>query len=381
MEVLNSNFESGLDQVSDEMLKYIGITNLDFRTSLSKDDLEEVQRMLFSINTLMHVTFRDGVNVNDIENIKHVLELSPMCDDKKIEKMILRENTPMEIKELLAMPYMNPETWNISYEVKDGTYMITTLPNYRVMEEYINIVLSCVKEGMTPLEKIKEVYDFVKLLNYDENGSNRIPDIIITRKTGSLGYNLLFSEILKRVGINSYIGEISRGSKIENVTIIDVCDQKYNADGIYVFDPASDSIPKELYKSDAIRKVNYNFFCLSLSEVVNTKDNDRLLGILALLNSDSLEFSSRKILDKDKKKLEKLFNYSYEEIFERVKKTKIIDSNILIDFFVSHVHEDDFLGLNRNIKELLSNNYYLRKSEIFNDDNDKGISKVNVHDV
>ena len=148
---MNSNFESGLDKVSDEMLKYIGITNLDFRTSLSKDDLEEVQRMLFSINTLMQVTFRDGVNVNDIENIKHVLELSPMCDDKKIEKMILRENTPIEVKELLSMPYMNPETWHISYEVKDGTYMITTLPNYRVMEEYINIVLSCVKEDMTPL--------------------------------------------------------------------------------------------------------------------------------------------------------------------------------------------------------------------------------------
>ena len=57
---MNDNFESSLGQVSEEMLKYIGVTNLDFRTSLSKDDLEEVQRLLFSMNTLMQVTFKDG---------------------------------------------------------------------------------------------------------------------------------------------------------------------------------------------------------------------------------------------------------------------------------------------------------------------------------
>ena len=92
---MNNNFESSLGKVSEEMLKYIGVTNLDFRTSLSKDDLEEVQRMLFSINTLVQVTFKDAVNVNDIENVKHLIELSPMCDDKKIEKMILKKNDPV----------------------------------------------------------------------------------------------------------------------------------------------------------------------------------------------------------------------------------------------------------------------------------------------
>ena len=380
---MNNSFDFNLDTISDEMLKYIGVTNLDFRTSLSKDELEEVQRMLFSINTLMQVTFRDDVNISDIENIKHVIELSPMCDDKKIEKMVLRENNSVEVKKLLSMPYVNPETWHLSYEIKDGTYMITTLPNYRVMEEYINVVLSCVKEEMTPIEKIKEIYDFVKLLDYDENGSNRIPDIIISRKADSLGYNLLFSEILKRVGISSYIGEISRNSKKEYITLIDVKDEKYGADGIYVFDPSSDSIPKELYKSDAIRKVNYNFFGLTLDEVVNTKDDDKLLGIVALLNNESLEFSNRKALDKDKKKLENALGYPYEELFEKVKKTKKIDVNVLIDFFVSSVHEEDFFGLNRNIKDLLNSNYFLRRSEIFNDDNDRGIgvTKVNVHDV
>jgi len=380
VEVLNNNFESDLGKVSEEMLKYVGITNLDFRTSLSKDDLEEVKRMLFSINTLLQVSFKDGVKVSDIENIKHILELSPMCNDSKIEKMILRDNTPEDIKKILSIPYLNPDTWHISYQVKDGTYMITTLPNYRVMEEYINIVLSCVKDDMSILEKVKEVYDFVKLLEFDENGSTRIPDIIIQRKTNSFGFNLLFSEILKRIGIFSYIGEISRDSNIEYITLLDIKDDKYNINGMYIFDPASDSIPKELYKSDAIRKINYNFFGLTLNEIVNTKYNDKLIGTLSILSSDSLEFSHRKIDVKDKKKIEDIFGYSYDKVYERIKKTEKIKDNKLLELFISTIHEDDFLGLNRNINDLLTNNYFLRKNEMFKEEKNC-INKVNIHDI
>lgn len=375
------NFESNLDTVSEEMLKYVGITNLDFRTSLSEDDLDEVKRMLFSINTLMQVTFKDGVRVSDIQNIKYILELSTMCDDKNIEKMILRKNTPEEVKEILAMPFLNPDTWHISYEVKDGTYMITTLPNYRIMEEYINIVLSCVKEDMSPLEKIKEVYDFVKLLEYDEKGSCRTPDIVKNRKTNSLGFNSLFKDILKRIGFNSYVEKVLRDGKEEYVTLIDIVDEKYDADGIYVFDPASDSIPKEMYKSDAIRKVNYNYFCLTLDKVIDTNFDDRLGDLLSLLNSDSLEFAKRKIDTKDKKNLESCFNYSFDEIYERVKKGKNISEEVLLNLFISTYHTEDFLGLNRDVSELIRNSYTLRKKEIFKEDIDEEIKKVNIHDI
>lgn len=381
MEVLDNNFESNLENVSEEMLKYVGITNMDFRTALSEDDLEEVKRMLCSINTLMQVTFKDGVRVKDIENIKHVLELSPMCNDSKVEKMILRSNTPEEVKELLAMPFLNPDTWHLSYQIKDGTYMITTLPNYRIMEEYINIVLSCVKDEMSILEKIKEVYDFIKLLEFDENGSTRIPDIIINRKTNSLGFSLLFSEILKRIGINSYISEVDRENKREYITLIDIEDEKYGATGIYCFDPASDSIPRDVYKSDAIRKVNYNYFALTLDQVVDTKFADKLGNTLALLVADSLEFSSRKIDSKTKKKLEEVFDCCYYDLYEKIKKTKRIDEEKLLNLFISTVHDEDFLGLNRNVNELLRNNYTLRKKEIFNCDSSGEIKTISIHDI
>ena len=375
------NFESNLDTIGEEMLRYVGITNLDFRTSLSEDDLDEVKRMLFSINTLMQVTFKDGVRVSDIENIKHILELSTMCDDKKVEKMILRNNTPSEVKEILAMPFLNPDTWNISYDVKDGTYMITTLPNYRVMEEYINIVLSCVKDDMSCLEKIKEVYDFVKLLEYDENGSSRTPDIVKNRKTNSLGFNSLFKEILNRIGISSYVEKVVRDDKEEYVTLVDVDDDKYDVYGIYVFDPASDSIPKEMYKSDAIRKVNYNYFCLLLDEVTNTNFDDRLGDVLNLLNSESLEFTCRKMDSKEKRKLETSFGYSFDEIHERVKKAKKVSEERLLDLFISTYHTEDFLGLNRDVSDLIRNSYTLRKKEIFKDDIEEEIKKVNINDI
>lgn len=378
---MNDNFESSLGQVSEEMLKYIGVTNLDFRTSLSKDDLEEVKRLLFSMNTLMQVTFKDGVNVEDVENVKHLIELSPMCDDRKIEKMILKKNNPVEIKKLLAMPFVNPDTWHIAYDVKDETYMITTLPNYRVMEEYINIVLSCINDDMTLLEKIKEVYDFVKLLEYDINGSYRIPDITNSRKTNSLGFNLIFKEILNRIGINSYVGEISRSGVLEYLTIIDIEDSKYELSGIYVFDPSSDSIPKEMYKSDAIRKVNYNFFCLTLSQIINTKEEDKLLGVLNLLNGDSLEYFSRKIDSKEKKNLEESFACDYKKVFERVKNTKKFNEDKLLEFLINTIHKEDFLGLNRNISDLLSNNYTLRKKELFKEEKKIELDKISIHDI
>jgi len=378
---LDNKFESGLEKINDEMLRYIGVTNLDFRTSLSKRDLDEIQKLIFSINTLMQVTFRDDVGVNDIEDIKHMLELSPMCDDKKIEKLILKKYSPLEVKKLLSMPYMNPDTWNIAYDIKDGTYLLTTLPNYRVMEEYINVVLACVKEDMSQLEKIKEVYDFVKLLEYDKTGSNRIPDIISSRKADSLGFNLLFSEILKRFGIKSYIGEIFRDSKKEYITLIDILDEKYDISGIYTFDPSSDSVDKNLYKSDAIRKINYNFFCLSLDKITDTKENDKLFGVLSLLNSESFDYFDRKLLDRDKKRLEESFGYSYDVLYEKVKKTNVVDDNILLNLFISNIHEEDFLGLNRNVEELLSNNYYLRKKDLFNIKEDNNVNRVNLHDV
>ena len=88
------SFESDLGTIDEELLKYIGITNLDFSTPLTADTLEEVKKMLFSINTIVQVTFRDQVQVKDIETIKYVLELSPMITDSSVEKLILRDNNP-----------------------------------------------------------------------------------------------------------------------------------------------------------------------------------------------------------------------------------------------------------------------------------------------
>ena len=376
---MDYNFESSLDDLDDETLKYVGVTHIDFKTHLSPKELVEVQDIIFSINTLIQITFKDGTEVSDIENIKHLIELSPICDDKKIEKLILRRNSVQDIKKILAMPYENPDTWHIAYEINKDNYTLTTLPNYRILEEYIDIVLSCVKQDMSPLEKIKEVYDFIKLLELDKDGSSHIPDIVKKRRTNNLGFSLLFSKILERLGIKSFIGKIERDGKTEYISIISIEDEKYDASGIYAFDPASDSLPKNVYKSDAIRKISYNFFGLRLEEMQNTKENDKLMGTLSLLVSDSFDFSKRKIIPKEKEKLESIFNITLDILFDRIKKTKKIKDEKLVELFLSTIHKEDFLGLNRNIEELLKNNYYLRKKEIFNEEEKR--EEINIHDV
>lgn len=377
---MDYSFESGLDKLNDEALKYVGVTNLDFKTHLSKDELVEVQNLIFSINTLLQVTFKDGTGICDIEDVKHMIELSPMCDDKKIEKLILRKNTREELKKILSMPYQNPNSWHIAYDIKENNYMLTTIPNYRIMEEYIDIVLSCVKDDMSPLEKIKEIYDFVKLLDLKDKGSSRLPDVIRTRIADNLGFSLLLKELLNRIGISSYVAEINRSQK-ENIIIAYVKDEKYHLNGLYVFDPASDSIPKAPYNSEAIRKVNYNFFAIPLYDIENTKDQDKLMGITKFLVSDSLDYAERQIDQKERKNLEKNLCKKYDELFAIVKKTKRITDEKKLDLIISTLHQEDFLGINRNIEELIKNNYYLRKKEIFNEDNDSEMPVVIIHDV
>jgi hypothetical protein len=168
---------------------------------------------------------------------------------------------------------------------------------------------------------------------------------------------------------------------LEYLTIIDIEDSKYELSGIYVFDPSSDSIPKEMYKSDAIRKVNYNFFGLTLNQITNTKEEDKLLGVLNLLNGDSLEYFSRKIDSKEKKNLEESFGYDYKKIFERVKNTKKFKEDKLLEFLISTIHKEDFLGLNRNISDLLSNNYILRKKELFKEEKAIELDMISIHDI
>lgn len=378
---MDHSFQQNLGGIDEEMLKYIGVTNLDFRTNLSEDDLNEVQKILFSINTLMQVTFKDGVSVENIEKIKHMIELSPTCNDKKIEKMILKKNDSSDITKILALSFLNPDTWSIAYQIKDSSYMITSLPNYKMMEEYINIVLSCIKDSMSDLEKIKEVYDFVKLLEFDINGSSRLPDIIKTRKTNSLGFNLLFKEILDRLGFNSCIGEVLRENNIDYITIVEIEDKKYNVNGIYLFDSLSDSLPKELYKSNAIRKINYNFFGLTLNQLKNTNDMDKLLGILDLFTIDSFDYFNRKLDDKNKKMLEENFKCGCFDLFRKIKNTRLISDETLFNLIFSNIHMEDFLDLNRNVEELIKNNYNLRKKEIFHSIESADLLKISVHDI
>ena len=377
---MENGFESDLGTIDEELLKYVGITNLDLSTPLSTDTLEEIKKMVFSVNTLVQVTFRDKILVKDIETIKHVLELSPMINDSSVEKLVLRDNSKEEVKELLSFSYQNPDSWKLSYNYKDGTYQITSLPNYRVMEEYINIVISSIDKSLSPLEKIKEVYDFVKLLDLSNSSSDRLPDIIKTRKTNSLGFNNLFKEILSRMGINTYIVPIKREGT-EYVSMIYIEDSKYDADGFYFFDPASDSLPKSLYKNEAFRKINYNFFALTINQILNTiNGKDKFLGAIENFTSSSYDYVLRKIRDIDRVELEHIFNMDLLGIYSLSLKTKKIKEDKLLNLLINTLHKEDFITMDRNIEQLIISNYRLRKEDLFKKEREESTS-LNIHDI
>ncbi len=377
---MENGFESDLGTIDEELLKYVGITNLDFSTPLTSEALDEVKKMVVSFNTLAQVTFRDKVGINDIENIKHILELSPMINDCNVEKLILRNNSPEDVKQLLSFPYENPDSWELSYSFKDGAYQITSLPNYRKMEEYIGIVISSISKSLSPLEKIKEVYDFVKLLDLSITSSDRLPDIIRTRQTNYLGFNNLFKEILSRMDIPVYIVPIKR-EDIEYVSMIYIEDTKYEIDGFYFFDPASDSLPKSLYKNEAFRKINYNFFALNIYQVLNTRSgHDKYLGSLEYFTNSTYDYVLRKIKVEDKEELESIFKMDLLGIYSLALKTKKIKEESLLNLIIKTLHKEDFMTLDRNIEQLIISNYKLRKEDLFKEDDEES-STINIHDI
>lgn len=377
---MENSFESDLE-FNDEILKYVGITNLDFDTPLTTESLDKVKKLIFSVNTIAQVVFRDDIRIDDIEHIKHILELSPMIRDEYVEKLILRKNSKEELKRLLSMPYENPSSWALSYEVNNGNFQLTSLPDYRKMEEYINVVLSCIKSDYSQIEKIKEVYDFIKLLDLDSSASSRLPDIISTRKTSSLGYNLLFKEILKRIDINVYIGKIKRNNKTDYISLIYIDDSKYNIKGFYICDPVTDSVPKRMYKNEVFRKINYNFFLVTLKDLISVKESDdNYIETLSLFLDTSYDYLNRHISRQELNNLESTFNMKLDVIYEGILNTPRIKEDVILNIITSTYHKEDFITIDRDPVTLIRDNYLLRQKEIF-DFREDSDNQLIIHDI
>jgi len=360
------------------------VSNLSFEHPLSNNELIELKNLLSSPIALSQIYFKDTVDIRTIETVKLMLEAFPNINDAAIEKYIMKDLNESEKEQLINMNFLNIETWNIAYSKKGNQYSMTSLIKYRTMEEWYKNILQEI-ENDTPLDKICYLYDKVKMFEYsDDPKYSGLPEIICEGRANSKGYNLIFSELLSRSGIKSTIGNVSKENYI-SLVIVD--DGEYKINGIYIFDPSMDTIYKGQYKNNLARRMNYNFFGLTISQIQQLYDKKNMQEFLKVLSSeDDMEYNHRMYLTKVKdvndiiQNIETNMGMSFDNIYGLVKTTATIPENKIINVITKTLDRYPDNIFNKDLlTKAIHDNYNTRNSELFTNKHVKKMSKVDTN--
>lgn len=366
----------------------IMMSNLSFDHPLSNIELMELQNMILSGIPVAQIYFKDDVDIDTIEKVKLLLEGFPNINDELIEKYIMRDINDSEKEKLINMNFSNIDSWNVSYAREGNRYSITSISKYRKIEEWFNTVLyDANNSNLSQLDKVCFLYDKVKMLEFDTNAKyDRIPEIISDGKATTYGYNLLFKELLSRCGIPSVIGKISNKDENNYITFANINDKDYNIDGIYGFDPSMDTIFKDQYKNNLARKMNYNFFALTIEKVKKVYQKRNMQDFLKVLASDDItEFNhwinlyEMKYSNEKMKEIEDVFCMSIVDMYNKVVNTFEIPHNLIINVVTKSVEKYPNGIIDKELlTKVISDNYNARNEELFTNKYVKKMYKVDI---
>lgn len=363
-----------------ELSLYFDVQNLSIDHSLSLDEIEKYKDLIFSPNSISQIYFKKGTDKESVELVKNLLSISDYVVDENVEKYVLVDMDKKELEDFLNSSYENPLTWSLPYENNNSSFSMVDIPMYRVLVSYIK---SLENENLSPLEMVMKVYDRVKMFDYSsETEERKLPDIIRTRTANQKEYNELFSYILNYMGFKTFIGTVkSKDGRTSLITLVDIKDSKHQTDGIYLFDPSMDSLSKEDYKDEEIRKMNYNFFGLNVCLINKSKYEDTLSNVLALIALDNYDYSYDKInttenkeLLKEIKNILKDFNLSYKELYERIRSSISIDCDKIVE--VNNIIKPVDPEIEKRRSHFIRENYKLRKKELFESDFEEELANI-----
>ena len=330
--------------------------------SLLSEEIEVYKSLIFSPNNITQIYFKDKCDLKTVLLIKNLLTISDYIDNSEIEKFMLLNLNDDEINSLINMSFKNPEKWNLPYLVLNDDFYLTNIPNLRLINTFIN---NFKDSDLSPLEVVMKVYDKVKEINYDDNSKYNIPEILKNNSASSSGFNQLFTFCLNKLGYKTYLGEINMDSD-SLISLVEIKDDKYGIDGIYLFDPSMDSLPHDKYKKD-IRGINYNYFGLNLFSLNNLNYDFKFKKVLSLLSIENYDYAKEKesickdkdIL-KDEESITRAFSLSFEELYNKLKRSKSIGIDTIV-----MVNDRLYPEKNEKYNEYLKYNYNSRKDELF----------------
>lgn len=363
-----------------ELSLYFDVQNLSIDHSLSLDEIEEYKDLIFSPNSISQIYFKKGTDKESVELVKNLLSISDYIIDQNVEKYVLVDMDKKELEDFLNSSYENPSSWSLPYENNNSSFSMVDIPMFRVLVSYIK---SLENENLSPLEMVMKVYDRVKMFDYSsETEERKLPDIIRTRTANQKEYNELFAYILNYMGFKTFIGTVkSKDGKTSLITLVDIKDSKHQIDGIYLFDPSMDSLSKEDYKDEEIRKMNYNFFGLNVCLINKSKYEDTLSNVLALIALDNYDYSYDKINTTENKELLKeiknilnAFNISYKELYERIRSSMSIDCDKIVE--VNNIIKPVDPEIEKRRSHFIKENYKLRKKELFESDFEEELANI-----
>lgn len=365
---------------SDNLSLYFDVQNLSIDHSLSLDEIDKYKDLIFSPNSISQIYFKKGTDKESIEVIKNLLSISDYINDENVEKFVLIDMDKEELESFLNSSYENPSSWSLPYENNNISFTMIDIPMYRVLVSYIK---SLENNDLSPLEMVMKVYDNVKMFDYVvEKDERTLPSVVLRKSANQKEYNELFSYILNYMGFKTFVGTIkSRDGKTSYVTLVDIKDEKHEIDGIYLFDPSMDTLSKEEYKDDEIRRINYNFFGLNTSMINKSKYEDRLSNVLGLIALDNYDYSYQKVnstenkeLLKEIKSLLKAFNLPYKEVYERIRNSISIDCEKIAE--VNGIIKTTTPELAEKNAMIIRENYKLRKKELFESDFEEELANI-----
>ena len=362
------------DSVLENEIRYEtdqSIESLTFEHPLTMEEKEKVVYDLLDISSLKQVYFIGDVDVKTIDLVRFMLEFSKDIDDSEIEKTILVKDVSRIATEVIDMPFNNPDTWYMTFVNNGNSYDLITIPRYRMMESYFKEVISLL-DGLSVCEKVLRIYDIVKLMeSVDKNKQYEyLPDIIENGAANNNGCNVLFNALLSRTSINSYVGEVKSASGNRFITLVDIKDDKYFIDGMYLFDPSIINIGNGRY-SDEERILNYDFFGIEIMDIDRTKADFKLEGILEALSIREHDFSNERSnhINNDKVSLEEAFHSDFFSIHNRCHSGSRLDLDKIVEVF-SNVYEESDGEKEVSYTSLIRDTYSDRHNELFNNSDD-----------
>ncbi len=370
------NFEE-----ENDFVEFFDIQNLYFDHPLSIQELEELKTVVLGYNNLNQIYFKGTCDLISIERVKNLLLISSTTDDSKIEKIVTCNLNDSDYSNLINSNFENPSTWSVSYYNDGNNYMVDTIPKVREFDSYVEKIKNLViKEELTPLERVFRIYDIVKLIEFDNSlTDDSLSTIVNTNKSNVDGYNKLFSYLLNKINIPNYLGIIENSDKEKNlITLVLINDEKYNISGLFLFNPAYDSLDKNTYKED-IRMISYNYFGLKLEDIEYSNYKDSLKDTLGILAINKYDYAIDRLantknihINREFNKMYTIFNNNFKYLYDSSHNEMVIDENI-IEKLCDNVYEGTIM---ENFSSIVKKNYLDRKKELFSDNPHKKLKEM-----